>query len=117
MLNHKTGFTLIEVLIALIIFSFSMTTIYWGYSQGIKNSKKALNLIHEFNNVKNFYLLNKNSFFENENNIIKNDTFIIEKLPLSVIINDNFKLTSENVYIIRINEINENYEFKFIEEK
>ena len=58
-MQNKYGFTLIEVLVALVIFSFSMATIYWGYSQGIKDTKRALDLITESNEINNFYILNK----------------------------------------------------------
>ncbi len=117
MLNHNNGFTLIEVLVAIIIFSFSIATIYWGYSQGIKNTKKALDLIHEFNLARNFYLLNKKTIIEGGENNIQNENFIVEKEPLSVMINDVFKLENENIFIIKVQDVNNKYEFKFVDAK
>ena len=117
MQNHNKGFTLVEVLVAIIIFSFSIATIYWGYSQEVKNTKKALDLIHQFNLAKNFYLLNKKTLIKDEENSIQNENFIVEKEPLSVMINDVFKLESENIFIIKVEDVNNKYEFKFVDTK
>ena len=117
MQKYKKGFTLIEVLVALVIFSFSMATIYWGYSQAIRNSKKALDLIDEINSVKNFYTLNKKEIVEDERDNFLKDNFLVKKKPLSVMINDSFKLEDENIFSIKIKRNNGNYEFLFIEAK
>ena len=114
MLKCKKGFTLVEVLVALIIFSFSMATIYWGYSQAIKNSKKAIDLISTFNNVNNFFILNKKFLKENDEENFEKDGFIIKKTPLSVMINDSFKLEDDKIFVTKIKEKDSNYEFKYI---
>ena len=113
MLKFNKGFTLIEVLVALLIFSFSMATIYWGFSQSIKNSKKAIDLIHEFNEINNFFILNKKEIIQQEAPSFQKDGYEIKKIPLSVMINDSFKLESDRIYKLKIKKIEGIFEFEY----
>ncbi len=113
----RNGFTLIEVLIALVIFAISMATIYWGFSQGFRNSKKAILKLEDLNRINNFYLLNfkKIKNMDEGKEIFSN--FEVKKTHINVLINDNFRLEDENFFKIQIKDLNSNSEFTFYEHK
>ena len=111
------GFTLIEILIALVIFAFSMATIYWGFSQSMRTSKRAIEELNGMYKIKNFFLLNREYIKTMEEGTEIKDNFKVIKKHINVTVNDNFNVEDENFYLIKIKDLNSNYEFTFYESK